>query len=229
MLNLEKTLNTWQRRNLTLYRKINIIKTLGISKLIYSSSVLPVPDHYIQEINKLIFNFIWQGTRLKTKETPELENWKAYLKSPIQNVKYHTTVNPLTTSSIYSSLLKTIFVRPTAENNILRHGFKESTIQKVYLMPFSVTNEVKIMFQFKVIPNVLPTRATLYPDGISESPICNLCNAWFHLDSERGVLHVRRLCSIRLPNFLVSKDGRNNVAFCTGKIRFRTPVKQVVF
>ena len=158
-----------------------------------------------------------------------MENWKAYLKNPIQNVKYRTTVNTLTTSSIYSSLLKTIFVRPTAENNILRHGFTESTIQKVYLMPFSVTNEVKIMFQFKVIPNVLPIRATLYPDGISESPICNLCNAWFHLHSERDVLHVRRLCSIRLPNFLVPKDGRNNVAFCTVKIRFRTPVKQVVF
>ena len=45
-------------------------------------------------------------------------------------------------------------------------------------MPFSVTNEVKIiMFQFKVIHNVLPTRATLYRDGILESPICNLCNA----------------------------------------------------
>ena len=33
------------------------------------------------------------------------------------------------------------------------------------------------MFQFKVIHNVLPTRATLYRDGILESPICNLCNA----------------------------------------------------
>ena len=33
------------------------------------------------------------------------------------------------------------------------------------------------MFQFKVIHNVLPTRATLYQDGISESPICNLGNA----------------------------------------------------
>ena len=61
ILHFEKTLNTWQRRNLTLYGKINIVKTLGISKLIYSASMLPVPDHYIQEINKLIFNFIWQA------------------------------------------------------------------------------------------------------------------------------------------------------------------------
>ena len=67
IFNLEKTLNTWQRRNLTLYEKINIVKTLGISKLIYSASVLPVPDHYIQEINKFIFNFIWAGKPPKIK------------------------------------------------------------------------------------------------------------------------------------------------------------------
>ena len=67
IFNLEKTLNTWQRRNLTLYGKINIVKTLGISKLIYSASMLPVPDHYIQEINKLIFNFIWAGKPPKIK------------------------------------------------------------------------------------------------------------------------------------------------------------------
>ena len=51
-------------------------------------------------------------------------------------------------------------------------------------MPFVVTNEVKIiMFQYKVIHNVLPTRATLYRDGISESPLCNLCR------TEKQTLH----------------------------------------
>ena len=313
ILNLQKTLNTWQRRNLTLYGKINIIKTLGISKLIYSASVLPVPDHYIQEINKLIFNFIWAGkppkikrntiigekkdgglkmcdfkimdkalkiawidriqnesqaswkiipnqffhkngglafltkcnfatstldlddklpifykkvldywcefkisTGSDSKSNPKNEivwnnrkilvgkkpvfyqtwydagitkisdilnqnqdflkwhefaikfnlnvpfttyhglvnaipkKWKANLRNPIPNVTHDTTVNSLKTSSIYSSLLNTVFVPPTAETKILRHGFTESTIQNVYLMPFKVTNEVKIiMFQYK--------------------------------------------------------------------------------
>ena len=106
------------------------------------------------------------------------KNWKAYLKNPIPNVTHDTTVNTLRTSSIYSCPLNTIFVPPTAETKILRHGFTENTIQKVYLMPFAVTNEVKmIMFQHKVIHNVLPTRVTLHRDGISESTICNLCNA----------------------------------------------------
>ena len=41
---LEKILNSWRRRKLTLYGKINIIKTLGLSKLIFSASVLPIPE-----------------------------------------------------------------------------------------------------------------------------------------------------------------------------------------
>ena len=102
---------------------------------------------------------------------------KANLTNPIPKVTQDTTVNSLRTSSIYSSLLNTVFVRPTAETKIIRHGFTENTIKNVYLMPFKVTNEVKIiMFHYKVIHNVLPTRATLYRDGISESPLCNLCN-----------------------------------------------------
>ena len=89
--------------------------------------------------------------------------WKANIKNSILNVEHNTSVNTLTTSSIYSSLLKTVFVPPTDETKILRHGFAENTIQKVYLMPFAVTNEDKIiMFQYKVIHNVIPTRATLY-------------------------------------------------------------------
>ena len=47
-------------------------------------------------------------------------------------------------------------------------------------MSFTVTGEVKMMFQYKVIQNVLPTRATLYRSGIFEKPIYAknpLCNA----------------------------------------------------
>ena len=91
------------------------------------------------------------------------KHWTACLKNPTSNITNNTTVNTLTTSSIDSSLLNTIFVPPTAETKILCHGFTEKNIQKVYLMPFAVTNEVKIvMFQYKVIHNVLPTCATLY-------------------------------------------------------------------
>ena len=106
-----------------------------------------------------------------------LKNWKANLKNHIQNIQYETTNSTLTTSSVYSSPLKTMFVCPTDETKILLHGFTENTIQKVYLMPFTVTNEIKIiLLQFRVTYGVMPTCTTLYRDEFSESPICNLCN-----------------------------------------------------
>ena len=69
-------------------------------------------------------------------------------------------------------------------------------------MPFKVTNEVKIiMFQYKVIHNVLPTRATLHRDGISESPLCNLCNI------EKQTLHHLLInCTLILDFWILFQD-----------------------
>ena len=127
------------------------------------------------------------------------KNWKTILKNPTLNVTHDTTVNTLKTSFIYSSLLNTIFVPPTAEAKILRHGFTENSIQKVYRMPFAVTNEVKIiMFQYKVIHNMLPTRATLNLDGILESPICNLYNA-----EEQTLHHLLINCTLTIDLWML--------------------------
>ena len=128
--------------------------------------------------------------------------WKANLKNTIPNVMHDTTVNTLRTSSIYSSLLNTIFVPPTAETKILHHGFTENTIKKVYLMPFKVTAEVRIiMFQYKVIRNVLPTRATLYRDDISENPIWNLCNT-----EEQTLHHLLINCTLTVDFWILFQD-----------------------
>jgi len=53
--NLEKTLNSWKKRNLTLNGKIKIVKTFRLSKLIYNVSVLVIPEHSIKETEKLKF------------------------------------------------------------------------------------------------------------------------------------------------------------------------------
>ena len=44
------------------------MKTLGLSKLIYNTSMLVIPEHYVKEINKLTFNFIWEGKPAKIKK-----------------------------------------------------------------------------------------------------------------------------------------------------------------
>ena len=40
-----------EKENLTLYGKINIVKTLGLAKLTYITSVIAIPDEIIKGIN----------------------------------------------------------------------------------------------------------------------------------------------------------------------------------
>ena len=62
------TLNNWKRRKLTLLGKINIVRSVGLSKLIYNASVLPVPKIFCDQVNKVTFNFIWNNKIAKIKK-----------------------------------------------------------------------------------------------------------------------------------------------------------------
>ena len=77
---LEKTLNNWKRRKLTLLGKINIVKSMGLSKLIYNASVLPVPKNFCDQVNKVTFNFIWNNKMAKIKKKHNY--WRTQKRGP---------------------------------------------------------------------------------------------------------------------------------------------------
>ena len=56
---MQKLLDVWRLRNLTLFGKITIVKTLAIPSLIFTATFLIPPDGFIEKINKAVFNFIW--------------------------------------------------------------------------------------------------------------------------------------------------------------------------
>jgi len=58
---LEKIFNSWKRWKLTLLGKINIAKSLGLSKLIYNASVLSLPENFSKRVDKTILDFIWDN------------------------------------------------------------------------------------------------------------------------------------------------------------------------
>ena len=69
-LNFEEKINNLEETlKLTLLGRIDIVKTLGLSKLIYNASVLPIPKHFGKEINKISFIFIWEGKPAKVKRS----------------------------------------------------------------------------------------------------------------------------------------------------------------
>ena len=56
----------WSRRHLTIYGKVQIIKSILISQLVYRLSVLPSPDlKCMQECNNLLLSFVWNNKRPK--------------------------------------------------------------------------------------------------------------------------------------------------------------------
>ena len=64
---LMRQLHWWKARDLTLYGRVLIVKTLALPKFQYLASVVDVPSHIINRINSLIYAFIWNGQTDKVK------------------------------------------------------------------------------------------------------------------------------------------------------------------
>ena len=72
--NMKQKLTMWRRRNLTIAGKILILKTFGISQILYLSSVLSVPEWALKEINKTMNEFLWNGKHNKVKANVVIQN-----------------------------------------------------------------------------------------------------------------------------------------------------------
>ena len=56
---MQKLVDCWRTRYLTIQGKILIIKALILPKLTYVASMLSIPDHIVKETNTIFFRFIW--------------------------------------------------------------------------------------------------------------------------------------------------------------------------
>ena len=67
---IAKSLKSWRQRDLSLYGKVLIIKSLGISKIVLAATLLPTPTEFTKKLNKILYSFIWgkceKVSRLKT-------------------------------------------------------------------------------------------------------------------------------------------------------------------
>ena len=70
-------------------------------------------------------------------------------------------------------------------------GFTKENIHDVYLLPFSVTKETKLIaFQYKIIHNILPCRSSLFRAGLVDDDICPLCKL-----EKQTLVHMLYNCS----------------------------------
>ena len=71
---LKKLLNIWSSRDISVYGRVNIVKTLAISKLTFICSVLDTPKGFTDEVNNIIFDYIWKYKNPKLKKTTIVKN-----------------------------------------------------------------------------------------------------------------------------------------------------------
>ena len=65
--NLKAKLSAWRSRKLSLFGRCLISKTLGLSQIVYSASMLDIPNNYTSAIQSLLFQFLWKNKPDKIK------------------------------------------------------------------------------------------------------------------------------------------------------------------
>ena len=73
---LQKTLNFWSQRDISVYGRINIVKTLALSKVIFMFSSLETPPYFVEEVNRKIFYFVWNHKPAKIKKSTLIKSKK---------------------------------------------------------------------------------------------------------------------------------------------------------
>ena len=59
VIELQKLLDQWRVRDLTIFGKVTIIKSLALSKLVYSATNTHMPQNIEKEIERILYAFIW--------------------------------------------------------------------------------------------------------------------------------------------------------------------------
>ena len=75
---VEGVCKLWSKRNLTLIGRITIIKSLALAKFIHLLLALPKPpDDFLKTIERIFYNFLWNGGPDRIKRIVIVKNLKA--------------------------------------------------------------------------------------------------------------------------------------------------------
>ena len=64
---IKTLISIWSFRGLSIYGKVTIIKSFLIPKFVYVCWLLPTPKEIVNNLNQLLFKFLWKGTDKVTR------------------------------------------------------------------------------------------------------------------------------------------------------------------
>ena len=60
---IEAILKRWEKRELSLFGRVLILKTFALSKLVLPASLVCVPLHIVKRVDTLFYKFLWKSKR----------------------------------------------------------------------------------------------------------------------------------------------------------------------
>ena len=112
---ISSTLIQYKRRNLSIIGKVTVVKTLVLPKMIHILSVLPSPeDAFINRLNEMISQFIWNTKRGKVDRNLLAQNYEVgglkltHLRSQIDALKIRWVKYLILENSEWTNILQTV-------------------------------------------------------------------------------------------------------------------------
>ena len=162
---LQSNLDMWKSRALTLYGKILIIKSLGISQLVHSFSNTCIPKSILQIVKDKLFKFLWNNKKDKIKREGVYQN---YDKGGLCMVDIDLTAKSLrlgwisrllqSGESNWSAIPNYYFKKCGGLNFLLRCNYEPKYFEdlpKFYIEMLNYFKELKCLYQHQQEQNTI--------------------------------------------------------------------------
>jgi hypothetical protein len=150
---LEKHLNIWKMRNLTLEGKILIVKTFGLSQILYSLQSTSIEDKDIKFIENVIFRFIWNVRQDNKNVIGKIS--RSIMKQPKENgglcaPDVESLVNAIAIKSMLKSYTSSHPVSAIYQSKLTKLGFNLQNLSTIYNSFDYLGRAVKAIVNFRI-------------------------------------------------------------------------------
>ena len=195
---VENVFESWSKRELSLFGKIQIIKTFALSQFVLPASLVSVPLDIVKRIEKILYQFLWGGKdKVKRKKiTQELKDGG---------------LNMVDIESIFRSF-KAVWVSRIFQSNPCIHGWVQ--LAHHYLKPFLDCSE-DLVFNFDSTVNFCEIQKlnSFYKEVFASY------NTAFVKTKESFISGIQDECLWGNKFFVHRINGKNKVLFLRNWIR----------
>ena len=136
---MQRLLDNWRKRNLTLFGRVTVVKTLVLSQVVHLLMFNSVPQVIIKKINKMFFRFLWQTKVEKVRRCDVVKN---YINGGLRMVDVEKMVLSFRlrwigrlvdgSDAIWKKLANYWFNRFGGLNLLLNSDYQEHNVQSIF-------------------------------------------------------------------------------------------------